>query len=183
MWTLVARLRRHLVLILTNRTKSKTNSAKQKPLNSSQMTPNAGLRLGRTKERSESRRRQWPTNQSRRNRRGRAIAPPYFYIWPFFNLGGYIMPTSLRNASLALLNFQTFLRPCNAKLKGLSTRLIGKTKNLLLRKLGQVARQFSRQNKFLYPSFYSQCFLIRRLINNSWLNERWILNIQTLEGK
>ena len=88
------------------------------------------------------------------------------------------MPTSLLHAPLVLLNFQTFLRPYNAKLKGLSTRLIGKTKNLLLRKLGQVARQFSRQNKFLYPSFYSQCFLIRRLINNSWLNERWIVNTE-----
>ena len=93
--------------------------------------------------------------------------PFIFLHFPFLNQGGYIMPTSLLTAPLALLNFQTFLRPCNAKLKGLSTRLIGKTKNLLLRKLGQVARQFSRQNKFLYPSFYSQCFLIRRLINNS----------------
>ena len=110
LWTLVARLRRHLVLILTNRTKSKTNSAKQKPLNSSQMTPNAGLRLGQTKERSESRRRQWPTNQD--HRRGRGDCPSIFLHLPFFNQGGYIMPTSLVDASLALLNFQTFLRPC-----------------------------------------------------------------------
>ena len=86
--------------------------------------------------------------------------PSIFLHMPCFNQGWFIMPNSLVDASLALLNFQTFLRPYNAKLKGLSTRLIGKTKNLLLRKLGQVARQFSRQNKFLYPSFNSQCFLI-----------------------
>ena len=99
---------------------------------------------------------------------GGAIAPPYFYIFPFsIRVVDILCPSHCYMPPSTLFNFQTFLRPCNAKLKGLSTRLIGKTKNLLLRKLGQVARQFSRQNKFLYPSFYSQCFLIRRLIDNS----------------